>query len=123
MTHKNGSKWIAIARRWQIYARDNHACVYCGSSQDLTLDHVDASRRKTWRGRDIEDHSNDNLVTCCRSCNSKKHTKSLEQFAPPAIVAKVRLQLALDLPDQTIAMKQKTAYQTIGQLPLFQKVA
>jgi hypothetical protein len=63
------------------------------------------------------------LVTCCRSCNSKKYTKSLEQFAPSAIVAKVRLQLDLDLPDQTIAMKQKTAYQTIGQLPLFQKVA
>ena len=123
MTHKNGSKWIAVERRWQIYSRDNHACVYCGSSQDLTLDHVDPTRRKTWRGRDIEDHSNDNLVTCCRSCNSKKFTKSLEEFAPSAIVAKVRLQLGLDLPDQITAMKQKTAYQTIGQLPLFQKVA
>tara|TARA_R100001460_G_scaffold32526_1_gene63813 strand:+ start:1307 stop:1675 length:369 start_codon:yes stop_codon:yes gene_type:complete len=120
---KNGSKWIAVERRWQIYSRDNLACVYCWSCEDLTLDHVDPTRRKTWNGRDIEDHSNDNLVTCCRSCNSKKHTKSLDQFAPPAIVAKVRLQLALDIPDHITAMKQKTAYQTIGQLPLFQEVA
>ncbi len=123
MSYKSGSKWIAVERRWQIYLRDNHSCVYCGSSENLTLDHVDPTRRKTWRGRNIECHDADNLVTCCRSCNSKKFTKSLEQFAPPAIVAKVRLQLALNLPDQTIAMKQKTAYQTIGQLSLFQKVA
>jgi hypothetical protein len=120
MSYKSGSKWIAVERRWQIYSRDNHSCVYCGSSENLTLDHVDPTRRKTWRGRDIECHDDDNLVTCCRSCNSKKRTKGLEQFAPSAIVAKVRLQLASTIPNITIAMKQKKAYQTIGQLTLFE---
>jgi hypothetical protein len=64
----NGSKWIRPARRLAIYARDGFACVYCGASGDgptpvlLTLDHWVAGLN----------HSNGNLLTACRPCNSGK---------------------------------------------------
>jgi hypothetical protein len=62
---RNGSKWIVPSRRAAIYARDGHRCLYCGSSEVLTLDHVNG-------------HSNrsENLATCCLSCNSAKRNIS-----------------------------------------------
>lgn len=51
--------------RTNILKRDGHACVYCGSTENLTLDHVTP---KSKGGRD----SWDNLVTACKPCNSKK---------------------------------------------------
>jgi 5-methylcytosine-specific restriction endonuclease McrA len=51
--------------RQNIFKRDNHSCVYCGTSEDLTLDHlVPKSRggKSSW----------DNLVTACKRCNAKK---------------------------------------------------
>ncbi len=60
------------AKRNRVYRRDGHACVYCGATEDLSLDHV-VPRSKG--GSDGED----NLVTCCRSCNSKKGAKRLQQ--------------------------------------------
>jgi HNH endonuclease len=51
--------------RQNIFRRDGNRCQYCGTSQDLTLDHVMPRSRggkSTW----------DNLVTACKSCNSKK---------------------------------------------------
>ena len=48
-----------------IYERDGYRCRYCGSTNDLTLDHiVPVSRRG--------DNSSSNLQTLCRSCNSRK---------------------------------------------------
>jgi hypothetical protein len=41
------------------------ACCYCGSALDLTLDHLIPQ----FKGGD---HSADNLVVACRSCNSSK---------------------------------------------------
>lgn len=49
----------------QIYKRDSHQCVYCGSSKNLTLDHVLPKSRggkNDWN----------NLVTSCFKCNLKK---------------------------------------------------
>ncbi|GAB4343970.1 MAG: HNH endonuclease [Flammeovirgaceae bacterium] len=57
-------KGVMLSRQ-NIFKRDNHQCVYCGSNEDLTLDHVLPRSRggtSTWS----------NLVTACRSCNSKK---------------------------------------------------
>lgn len=57
--------------RWlrnRVYARDGWRCLWCGSTQDLTLDHI-----WPWSlgGEDTED----NLRTLCRSCNSSKGAK------------------------------------------------
>ena len=59
--------------RESIKARDGHKCVYCGSSENLTVDHV---RPKSKGGTDTAD----NLVTACRPCNQAKGAMQLEMF-------------------------------------------
>jgi len=54
-----------VLNRQNIFKRDHHQCQYCGSSKDLTLDHVLPKSRggkTSW----------DNLVAACRNCNSRK---------------------------------------------------
>jgi 5-methylcytosine-specific restriction endonuclease McrA len=54
-----------VLNRQNIFKRDNSQCQYCGSTRDLTLDHVMPRSRggkSTW----------DNLITACKSCNSRK---------------------------------------------------
>lgn len=65
-------------RREYIYKRDNYECVYCGSTnrKSLTLDHVFP---KAKGGKD----SWNNLVTCCKSCNSEKADLTLEEWGKP----------------------------------------
>lgn len=51
--------------RDQIFSRDHHACVQCGETNDLCIDHIVAfSRGGSTRP--------ENLQTLCRSCNSRK---------------------------------------------------
>ncbi|KOV07480.1 MULTISPECIES: HNH endonuclease [Streptomyces] len=56
---------IPATVRVQVYARDGHACLHCGSREDLSLDHI-----HPWSlgGPDTVD----NLQTLCRPCNSRK---------------------------------------------------
>ena len=56
--------------RANIYARDNHACQYCGSPAD-SLDHV------VPRSRGGE-HVWENVVAACRPCNVRKRDRMLE---------------------------------------------
>lgn len=58
--------------RARIYKRDGHQCVYCGSTKELTLDHVLPKSRGG---------SNDwtNLVTSCIKCNRKKADRTPEE--------------------------------------------
>lgn len=58
--------------RHSILARDKYECQYCGSTRDLTLDHV----IPRWVGGP---HTWDNLVACCRRCNLKKGDKTPQQ--------------------------------------------
>jgi 5-methylcytosine-specific restriction endonuclease McrA len=62
---------LRLSRRG-IFARDGYACQYCGTSaRELTIDHVVPKRLgggATW----------ENLVCCCRRCNTKKGDKSLQ---------------------------------------------
>ncbi len=54
-----------ILTRQNIFKRDNYQCQYCGTTHDLTLDHVIPKARggkSTWS----------NLVTACRPCNTRK---------------------------------------------------
>lgn len=55
-------------KRSEVFARDQHACVYCGrdaSLVELTVDHVEPRMRGG-------DHSSGNLVTACTDCNRAK---------------------------------------------------
>lgn len=59
--------------RQNIFRRDDHVCIYCGSKEKLTLDHVIPKSKggnNNW----------DNLVTCCGNCNVKKGDKDLDSF-------------------------------------------
>ena len=65
---------LRLSRR-SIFARDNYTCQYCGHpSKDLTVDHVVPKRLggpTTW----------ENLVCCCRKCNTKKGDKTLREVS------------------------------------------
>src|SRR5207244_418469 len=50
-----------------------HRCAYCGASGPLTIDH----RVPLSRGGP---NSKDNIKPACRSCNSKKATRSEDDF-------------------------------------------
>ncbi len=63
---------LKLSRR-SIFARDNYTCQYCGiQSRDLTIDHIVPKHHgggMHW----------DNLVACCRRCNTRKGDKMLPQ--------------------------------------------
>jgi 5-methylcytosine-specific restriction endonuclease McrA len=62
---------MRVSRR-SVFARDNYTCQYCGiAGKELTLDHIHPKRH----GGEM---SWENLVTCCRRCNSRKADKTLE---------------------------------------------
>ena len=64
---------LKLSRR-SVFARDNYTCQYCGSTgKDLTIDHVVPKR--AGGGMQWE-----NLVTCCRRCNTKKGDKAPEKI-------------------------------------------
>ena len=67
-----GVRRIAVdysTERASVLERDGHACRYCGSTEDVTVDHLfPQSRGGT--------HEEWNLVAACRPCNSKKHDRT-----------------------------------------------
>lgn len=58
--------------RTAVFARDGHACRYCGSPEHLVLDHVIPRCQKGTNDRE-------NLVVACWGCNSKKRGRTPEQ--------------------------------------------
>ena len=63
---------LKVSRR-SVFARDNYTCQYCGvHGKDMTIDHVRPRRH----GGDM---SWENLVTCCKRCNTRKADKFLEK--------------------------------------------
>ena len=63
-------------KRFEIFARDGHRCVYCGSvfePDDLSVDHVQPKMRGG-------DGSQGNVVTACRGCNTAKGGMRLAHF-------------------------------------------
>ena len=57
-------------RQWRQEIKEhwNNRCVYCGSTDNLTIDHIKA---KTLGGRDEAR----NLVCACRDCNNSKASR------------------------------------------------
>lgn len=58
--------------RQNLFKRDGFRCVYCGSGEKLTMDHViprAQGGKTTWK----------NLVTACYKCNAQKGALTVEQ--------------------------------------------
>jgi hypothetical protein len=64
-------KWSDILR--EDLKTDKDVCVYCGSRQDLSFDHIVPKRDCHYK----EIH---NIVTCCKRCNSSKRDKDLIEW-------------------------------------------
>lgn len=61
-----------LLNRANLFRRDRGACQYCGSTKQLTVDHVvprSKGGKTSWT----------NLVTACNRCNVLKGDKTLEQ--------------------------------------------
>lgn len=64
---------IGIVDEVAVYELYNYTCIYCGATQNLTLDHVIAL---AVGGA----HTEDNLVLACQRCNSSKREKPLADW-------------------------------------------
>ena len=63
---------VPPVNRREVLRRDGHTCQYCGSTKDLTLDHV-IPRSKGGP------HTWDNVVAACQQCNYSKGDRSLTE--------------------------------------------
>jgi len=63
----------------RLFVRDRHICAYCGglfAESDLTVEHiipVSRGGKQTWT----------NIVTACRSCNTRKGNRTPEEARMP----------------------------------------
>jgi 5-methylcytosine-specific restriction endonuclease McrA len=61
---------VAVTRR-SVFVRDGHRCQYCGAQAE-NIDHVVPRSRGGA-------HSWENVVACCRRCNTRKEDRLLEE--------------------------------------------
>lgn len=61
---------VAVTRR-AVFARDGHRCQYCGAQAE-NIDHVVPRSRGG-------PHSWDNVVACCRRCNTRKEDRLIDE--------------------------------------------
>ena len=67
---------LESSRRRRILVRDRFKCLYCDQvfpDEQLTLDHVEPRVKGG-------DHSDGNLVTCCKGCNELKAGRAAWSF-------------------------------------------
>lgn len=64
------SEWhtVRLFLSKRVFQRDGSRCQYCGSTEQLTVDHIIPLARG-------ESHHLSNLQTLCRSCNSRKRDR------------------------------------------------
>ncbi len=61
-----------------IMKRDGYKCLYCGATENLTLDHIMPQSRGG-------ENSWENLATSCGSCNVKKGNRTPEEAKMPLL--------------------------------------
>jgi len=76
----NGHGRVGLSKH-RLFVRDRHVCAYCGHAfveGDLTIEHILPLSRG---GR----HEWTNVVTACRSCNTRKGNRSPEEAHMPLL--------------------------------------
>jgi len=76
----NGRGHVGLSKH-RLFARDRHVCAYCGAhcnESDLTVEHIIPVSRG---GR----HEWTNVVTACRSCNTRKGNRRPEEARMPLL--------------------------------------
>lgn len=70
---QSGKIRISNELRWKVWEKDNFTCQICGSRTNLSVDHIypESAGGKT---------TLDNLQTLCRTCNSRKGARIIEQY-------------------------------------------
>jgi 5-methylcytosine-specific restriction endonuclease McrA len=89
----NPFRRVELNRR-NLFKRDKNTCVYCGSKENLTVDHVVPRSRggkTTW----------DNVVTACHPCNNKKDNKMPEDVG-------LKLKIQPKQPNHLIFLTEET---------------
>lgn len=64
---------LRMSKKRRILERDRYRCRYCGGWENIGIDHI----HPVSRGGSNDD---ENLVACCRSCNSRKSNKLLSEI-------------------------------------------
>ena len=62
---------VSTSIRLRIYKRDGRRCLRCGSTDDLTIDHIVPASRGG-------DDSDGNLQTLCHDCNQEKGVQCID---------------------------------------------
>ncbi len=70
-----------------IFEADNFTCQYCGKKKDLTIDHI----QPIFKNGEVKNLNN--LVTACKSCNSKKGGRTPEEAKMPLNLPTNRMEL------------------------------
>ncbi len=70
---KGEMKWSSAIREWILEHEKPNECIYCGSKENLTTEHI---MPRVCGGPDIPD----NAIRICKSCNSKKGGKRLYEY-------------------------------------------
>jgi hypothetical protein len=102
--HQPVGRWIRVEKRLAIYLRDGFRCVYCmtdlhgADPRDVALDHLTPK---------ADGGTNDatNLVTACRSCNSRRQDMSVRRFCGPETRRDIRRLTARSLKKYLILAK------------------
>lgn len=69
---------VPPVNRRELLKRDHHTCQYCGSTKQLTIDHVIPVSKG---GK----HKWDNVVTACERCNQRKGDRTPLQAGMPLL--------------------------------------
>ena len=71
---KRRARRIRSGVRNEVLIRDNYTCVYCGSKEDLAIDHIFPFSRGG-------SNESDNLQVLCRDCNSSKSNSIPKEYS------------------------------------------
>lgn len=66
-------KWSTTVREWEKEFDNPNVCIYCGSKENLTTEHILPT---CCGGPNIPD----NVIRVCKTCNSKKQGKRLYEW-------------------------------------------
>ncbi len=76
---KRGAITALTAAEWEaILEAAGHACIYCGSQEQITQDHLTPLAR-------AGEHTAENVAPACLPCNQRKGVKDTAEFLEEAV--------------------------------------